>query len=281
MQRPTVDTSSAAAAGGPLASPTTCQSQQQQQPCSAFDTLPEHVLTLIAQHLIGGTLENFRRTCSHFRAAANLRTKSLDFHELCGWDLSDSAATQLPPYAVAALADHPNVSKLSIPSVWKHKGVVQLLQHIAASSACGSPSSCSSSAGSCVGDRISSSIETSRSSSEQRRRRSSSEQSSSPSSSSSSMGSFISPDSSFSSSYGTYCYVNPSKASTTATSSSSTRIGQLSSLELHFQSVCPSLCAALAELAPGITRLELSLDLAFELTTKQVGIAGAADEVVG
>jgi hypothetical protein len=44
----------------------------------------------------------------------------------------------------------------------------------------------------------------------------------------------------------------------------------LSCLELHFQAVCPDLCESLASLAPGITRLELSLDLAFELTTKQV-----------
>lgn len=173
------------------------------EPGSAFDTLPEHVLTLIAQHLSGGTLDNFRQTCSHFRHAANLKTCSVDFHEVCcSWEDNGFAQQQLPACAAAALAAHPNVTKLTFPSSWRRASIAQLLQQMADAR----PS-----------------------------------------------------------------HLSSSDNSTSSNSSSRLIQGcQLSCLELHFQAVCPGLCQALASLAPGITQLQLSLDLAFELTTKQV-----------
>jgi hypothetical protein len=179
------------------------------EPGSAFDTLPEHVLSLVAEHLSGGTLDNFRQTCSHFRRAANLKTRSLDFHEVCcSWEDASSAQQQLPACAAAALAEHPNVTKVTFPSSWRRAGIVQLLQQMADAR----PSHHSSSN-------------------------------------------------------------NSTTSNSTSNNSSSSRLSQgcqLECLELHFQAVCPGLCQALANLAPGITQLQLSLDLAFELTTKQV-----------
>jgi hypothetical protein len=61
-------------------------------------------------------------------------------------------------------------------------------------------------------------------------------------------------------------------ASTSDSSSSRRPNGQLTGLTLHFKSVCPSLCAAVAAHAPGLTHLQLCLDLAFELTSRQVGV---------
>lgn len=182
---------------------------QQQAPCG-FDALPDHILCLIAQHLAGGSLENFRQTCKHFRQAANQRTKVLDFHEVCGW--GDNTA-QLPDCAKSALNEHPNAIKLVIPSSWRLPRITEALQRIR---------QCRSAGVFC----------------------------------SHAIGAF--EDSSSSSS--TNCF-NGSRG----------RGVQLNVLELHFQAISPTLCEALAALAPGLTRLELSLDLAFELTTKQVG----------
>lgn len=186
----------------------------------AFDTLPEHILTIIAQHLSGGTLENFRQTCTHFRHAANLRVKSIDFHACTS--VQDSSA-QVPACALASLQDHPNVSRLTIPSSWRHAGILKLLQHMA---------KLRSSAGGNSGSDH--------------------------------------PDNNNSSS--SHQAVS---ASTTSRSTSSSRLlqgAQLDCLELHFQTVCANLCEEIARLAPGVTQLQLSLDLAFELTTKQVSL---------
>jgi hypothetical protein len=119
------------------------------------------------------------------------------------------------------LQDHPNVSRLTIPSSWRHAGILKLLQHMA---------KLRSSAGGNSGSDL--------------------------------------PDNNSSSHQAV-------SASTTSSSTSSSRIlqgAQLDCLELHFQSVCANLCEEIARLAPGVTQLQLSLDLAFELTTKQVSI---------
>jgi hypothetical protein len=188
------------------------QQQQQQPTVSTLDRLPDHMLSLIAKHLSGGSVENFRQTCQHFRQAANLRTISLDFHEVCGW--GHNSSTQLPPCATSALQEHPNFSKLTIPSSWRRSDILQLLQYVSQTTVTNTPTAVSST-----------------------------------------------------------CADNTDADCFTFSSSSSTlgRGSQLRCLELHFQAMCPDLCASLASLAPGITRLELSLDLAFELTTKQVG----------
>jgi hypothetical protein len=188
----------------------------EQQQCG-FDRLPEHVVAIIAQHLTGGTFENFRLSCKRFKHAAGLRTKSLDFHDIC-W--SGDSSAQLPGCAVAALEQHPNVSRLTIPSNWRRTVIVELLQRLTHTTTSATTEN----------DILAASSSSSR-------------------------------RSSFSSNAG------GNKAGGRA---------RLKCLELHFQSICAQLCQDLAVLAPGITRLELSLDLAFELTTKQVSNWGSA-----
>lgn len=186
----------------------------EQQQCG-FDRLPEHVVAIIAQHLTGGSLDNFRLSCKRFKHAAGLRTKSLDFHDIC-WG-GDSSA-QLPGCAVAALQQHPNVSRLTIPSSWRRTVIVEVLQRMAYTTA-----------GAANQNNV------------------------------------LAPSSSSSSSF-----------SSSACGTNAGGYARLKCLDLHFQSICAQLCQDLAALAPGITRLELSLDLAFELTTKQVSIQGTA-----
>lgn len=168
------------------------QHHQHQQQQGALVCLPDHVVELIAAHLLpgSGSRDAFRRSCKACRAAAARLTRSLDLYELCGWGSHASSGggsacggSGVPASALHAAARHRNATALVLPSGWRHGQMAALLRHAAAGRAW----------------------------------------------------------------------------------------AQLAGLSLHFQALSPAAGAALGELAPQLTQVTLTLDLAFERTTKQVG----------
>lgn len=243
------------------------QQQQQDQLDRGLDSLPEPILLLIAKQLKGGSLLNFTQTCKNFRQAACFSRHTLDMYELCGW-AQDTAG--LPVCVKYALQEHPNCNSLIIPYGWRLQQVTQILQEACSADSRRNLGSCSSSH---LADSTISTVRSNASRVSSRRSDAgiTSRCSSNGSSSSSSNG------------VSSKGYRSDGSASSCSTSFSSSlsryasQAGQrrITSLTMHFQALCTTLCSRMACLAPDLAHLELCLDLAFELTTKQVGFTPA------